>query len=119
MIDSGRGRLSFALDFGPDKRRFLDVEDPAIIDAFLSDVSSEDDEVGFSERKGMSVPFSRGFMGYVDDIPYSDAVSDIKMVEVVRGESSGAGCSSEDDYFIGVYTDGSMGGAGGRGGSRG
>jgi hypothetical protein len=32
MIDSGRGGLTFILDFGPDEWRFLNVEYPAVID---------------------------------------------------------------------------------------
>ena len=62
MIDSGRGGLAFVLYFGPDEGRFLDVEDPAVVNRFLADVTSEDDEVGFGEGKGVAVAFSRGFV---------------------------------------------------------
>lgn len=49
MVDPGSWHFSFALDFGPSERRLNDIEDPAVIDAPVSDVSSEDDEVGFGE----------------------------------------------------------------------
>jgi hypothetical protein len=40
-------QFAFAFDFGPGEGRFGDVEHPAVVDAFVSDVASEDDEVGF------------------------------------------------------------------------
>ena len=117
MIDSGRGGLAFVLYFGPDEGRFLDVEDPAVVNRFLADVTSEDDEVGFGEGKGVAVAFSRGFVWYIDDVPDADAVSNVEMVEVIGGESSGASGASEDDDFVGFDADGSVGGAGRGGGS--
>ena len=117
MIDSGRGGLSFVLNLGPDKWRFLYIEDPAIVDWFLADVTSEDNEVRFGERECVAVAFSGGFMRYIDDVPDADAVSDVEMVEVVRGESSGTGGSSKDDDFVGFDADGSVGGTGRGGGS--
>ena len=49
MVNSWRRGFSFALDFCPDERRFLYVENPAVVEDFLSDISSEYDEVRLGE----------------------------------------------------------------------
>lgn len=42
MIDSSIGEIALTFDFGPSKWRFGDVEDPAVVDALISNVSPED-----------------------------------------------------------------------------
>jgi hypothetical protein len=88
MVNSWRRCFSFALNFCPDEWRFLYVENPAVVDAFLSDVSSEYDEVRLGERKSMAVSFSGSFMGYINDVPDSDSITDVKMIQVIGGEAS-------------------------------
>jgi hypothetical protein len=116
MVDSGGGGLTFILDFSPDKWRFLNIEYPAVIDRFLADVTTEDDKVGFGKGESVAVAFSGGFVGYIDDIPHANAVSNVEMVKVVGGKSSRAGGSTKNYDFIRLDADGSVSGTG-RGGS--
>lgn len=88
MVNSWRRGFSFALDFCPDERRFLYVENPAVVDAFLSDVSSEYDDIRLGERKSMAVSFSGSFMRYINDVPDSDSIADVKVIQVIGGEAS-------------------------------
>jgi hypothetical protein len=42
VIDPGIGEIALTLDFCPSKWRFGDVEDPAVVDALISNIPSKD-----------------------------------------------------------------------------
>lgn len=117
MIDSCGWTLSFTLDFSPNERRFLNVENPTIVNALLPNVSSEYDQVRLGVREGVAVSFSGCFMRYVDDVPYSDSIPDVQMVQIVRGQASRACGASKDYDFIWFNTNSSMCSSGRWGGS--
>ena len=83
MIDSGLGEFSLAFDLDPGKGRFDDVEDPAIIDGFIPDISSENNEVGFGVGQSVAVAFTGSAVLDVDDVPDANSLPDIQVEEVV------------------------------------
>ena len=83
MIDSGRRALSFALNLSPDQWWLLDVENPTVIYALFAYVSSEYNQVGFSIRESVAIPFSRRFVRYINYVPHSNSISDVQVVQIV------------------------------------
>ena len=83
MIDSGLGEFSLAFDLDPGKGRFDDVEDPAIIDGFIPDVSSKNNEVRFGVGHSMTIAFTGSAVFDVDDIPDANSLPDIQVEEVI------------------------------------
>ena len=67
----------------------------------------------------MTIAFTGSAVLDVDDIPDANSLPDIQVEEVIWGESSWAGGSSEYNYFVGFHTGWSMGGPGGGRGSGG
>jgi hypothetical protein len=109
VIDSGAGEVALALDLRPGEWGLGDVEHPAVIDALVPNVASEDDEVGLGVGEGVSVPLPRGAFADVDDVPDADSLADIEVEEVVRGQSSRASGSSIDDDLVGLDADCAVG----------
>lgn len=83
MVDPGLGKFSFALDLDPGQRGFCDVENPAVIDRSVPNISSEDDQVRFGVGQGMPVPFPRSSILDVDDVPNPYSFFDVQVKEVI------------------------------------
>ena len=83
MVDSGLRELSLAFDFDPGEGRFDDVKDPAIVDGFIPDVSSKNNEVGFGVGQSVAVAFTGSAVLDVDDVPDANSLPDIQVEEIV------------------------------------
>lgn len=88
MINSGHWEIAFTLDLGPGKWRLGDVENPAIINAPISDVSSEYHQEWLRVGKCVAVSLTRSPISDIDDVPDTDALADVKMEEIIRSKSS-------------------------------
>ena len=59
----------------------------------------------------MAISFSRCFVRYINDIPHSNPISDVQVIQVIRGQTSRTCGTSENYDFIWFDTNGSMSGA--------
>lgn len=105
VINSGHWEIALTLDLRPGKWRLGDVENPAVINAPISDVSSEYHQEGLRVRKSVTVSLTRSAIPDVDHVPDADALTDVKMEEIVRSESSRPSCASVDNHLIGLDAD--------------
>jgi hypothetical protein len=60
----------------------------------------------------VAVAFSGSFVGYIDDIPHTDAISDVEMIKIIGSETSRASSPTKNDDFIRLDADCSVSGAG-------
>lgn len=105
VINPGHREIAFALDLRPGEWRLGDVEDPTVINAPVSDVSSEYHQEWLRVRESVTVTLTRSAVPNIDDVPDTDALSDVKMEEIIGSESSRASCASVDNHLIGLYAD--------------
>ena len=71
MIDSWTREFSLAFDFCPGKRRFGNVQNPAIVDTPVPDVPSKDNQIWLRVGQGMPIPLAWCLFAHVDDVPDS------------------------------------------------
>jgi hypothetical protein len=60
----------------------------------------------------VTIPFTWRAVFDVNDIPYSYSITNIQVEEIIRSQSTRAGCSSVDNDFIGLNTNSAMCGTG-------
>ena len=85
MIDSRTRYFFVALDFAPSKRLVFDVEDPAVVHGFVSDVSPENNQEGFGVGERVPISFTWRFRTHVDHVPYSYSFPQVQMIKIVGG----------------------------------
>ena len=115
MVNSGTWNFTLAFDLHPGKWTFLIAQNPAVINWFLSCVSTKDDQIWFVVWKGMTIPSSWCLSYDIDRVPDTNSVSDIQMVEVIGSHSSWSCCSSVNYDFVILNLDSTMGCSWGRG----
>ena len=79
VIDSWRRKLTFAFDFYPGQRRFDNVQNPAIVDGLITNVTTKDDQVRFWIGHRMAISFSWGPILDINDIPDPYTLADIEV----------------------------------------
>lgn len=111
VVNPRTGKVSLALDLCPSERRLGDVEHPAVVDTLVADVSPKNHQIWFRVGESVAVSLARSAVAHIDHIPYSHALPDVQVEEVVGGQSSRASGSSINHDFIGLDADRSVGSA--------
>ena len=106
VVDTDLGRVAWRLEFQPGERSLVHVQAPDVADRLSSSVSTENQQIWLVEHDGVAVPSARGLTNHRHDHPLSHgfSVSQVKEVQVVRGETASSGCTAVDDHLETVHS---------------
>lgn len=105
MVHSDIGDVAWGLQLEPRERSLVHVEAPNIINRLSSSVASEYQQIWLVEYNGVAVAPSRRLANHWHDHPLGHllSISQVKQVEIVRGQTASAGRSTIDDHLKRVY----------------
>jgi len=101
MVDSGRWLIAPTVKLIPTEGCTFNAETPNVVDWLSSGVSSIDEKVGLRENDSVTIATAWGRSYDWNDHPLCHvlAITHIEKVEIVRCETSAAGCTTVHDHL--------------------